>query len=158
MRPVGCGAATGVWLPRAPNLPASASVERAPAETPSRPGRAQGTMTLVPGDPPSNRRLVAAARRWWMDSIGHMSWRRMRELDLDTHALALCAQQVLCTAPLIVAMSAVVQRLTGRHPGYFITRFFGLYGDSADAVERLFSRTSPSIGTPALVLAMVTAI
>src|SRR3954449_6186216 len=94
---------------------------------------------------PSNRRRVEAARRWLANSLGGLGYRRMREIDLDTHALALCAQQVLCTAPLIVAMSAVVQRLTGRHPGYFITRFFGLYGDSADAVERLFSRTSASI-------------
>jgi membrane protein len=82
----------------------------------------------------------------------------MRDIDLDTHALALCAQQVLCTAPLIVAMAAVLQRVTGQHPGYFIVRFFGLYGDSADAVQRLFGRTSPSISTPALVFAMVTAI
>jgi membrane protein len=101
---------------------------------------------------------VVGARRWWLRSIGGSGWRRMRDIDLDTHALALCAQQVLCTAPLIVAMAAVLQRLTGRHPGYFIARFFGLYGDSADAVERLFGRTSPSISTPALVFAMITAI
>lgn len=104
------------------------------------------------------KRLVMTARGWWGRSIGGSGWRRMREIDLDTHALALCAQQVLCTAPLIVAMSAVVQRLTGRHPGYFIVRFFGLYGDSSDAVQRLFSRTSTTISTPALVFAMITAI
>jgi len=115
-------------------------------------------MPLVPAEPPPNRRLVAAARRWWMDSIGLMSWRRMRELDLDTHALALCAQQVLCTAPLIVAMSAVGQRLFGKGAGYFMTRFFGLTGVSATAVTSLFHRTAPSISTPALVFAMVTAL
>lgn len=103
-------------------------------------------------------RLVGVARRWWGRSLGGSGWRRMREIDLDTHALALCAQQVLCTAPLVVAMSAVLQRVTGRHPAYFMVRFFGLYGDSADAVQRLFGRTSPSIGTPALVFAMVTAV
>ena len=113
-------------------------------------------MTSVPRLP--RNRLVMAARGWWTRSIGGSGWRRMREIDLDTHALALCAQQVLCTAPLIVAMSAVLQRLTGRHPGYFIIRFFGLYGDSADAVLKLFGRSSPTIGTPALVFAMLTAI
>jgi len=114
-------------------------------------------MSLVRVISPNGRR-VQVARRWWARSIGGAGWRRMREIDLDTHALALCAQQVLCTAPLIVAMSAVLQRVTGRHPGYFLVRFFGLYGDSADAMVRLFSRTSPSISTPALVFAMVTAI
>ena len=95
----------------------------------------------------STQRLVAGGRAWWRRSIGGHGLRRMRELDLDTHALALCAQQVLCTAPLIVAMSAVLQRLTGRGAGYFMTRFFGLYGDSADDVRRLFGRTAPSIST-----------
>jgi len=114
-------------------------------------------MADVRTSPPGSR-LVAVARRWWLRSLGGSGWRRMREIDLDTHALALCAQQVLCTAPLIVAMSAVLQRVTGRHPGYFIVRFFGLYGDSADAVLKLFSRSSPSISTPALVFAMITAL
>jgi membrane protein len=107
---------------------------------------------------PSNHRLVAAGRAWWSQSLGGHGWRRIRELDLDTHALALCAQQVLCTAPLIVAMSAVLQRESGHGGGYILTRFFGLHGDSALAVTRLFGRTSPSISTWALVLAMVTAV
>ena len=108
--------------------------------------------------PIASSRLVAASRAWWQRSIGGHGVRRMRELDLDTHALALCAQQVLCTAPLIVAMSAVLQRLTGRGAGYFMTRFFGLHDDSAVDVQRLFSRTAPSISTPALVFAMITAV
>jgi membrane protein len=107
---------------------------------------------------PSARRRVAAGREWWARSLGGHGYRRVRELDLDTHALALCAQQVLCTAPLIVAMSAVLQRLTGRGAGYFMTRFFGLYGDSADGVTRLFRRTAPTISTPTLVFAMITAL
>jgi membrane protein len=108
--------------------------------------------------PASTRRLVVAGRAWWQRSIGGHGLRRIRELDLDTHALALCAQQVLCTAPLIVAMSAVLQRTTGRGASYFMTRFFGLTGDSAEDVRRLFSRTAASISTPALVFAMVTAL
>lgn len=106
----------------------------------------------------SPRRRAGAARAWWAQSIGGMGLRRIRELDLDTHALALCAQQVLCTAPLIVAMSAVLQRVNGRGGGYFMTRFFGLHGASATAIERLFGRTAPSISTLALVFAMVTAV
>lgn len=119
--------------------------------------RHEGDNVYVRRTPPP-RRLVTAAREWWLRSIGVMGWRRMRELDLDTHALALCAQQVLCTAPLVVAMSAVGQRLFDKGAGYFMTRFFGLYGDSADAVTSLFHRTAPSISTPALVFAMATAV
>lgn len=110
-------------------------------------------MTPRPG-----RRHIAAGRAWWANSIGGHGYRRIRELDLDTHALALCAQQVLCTAPLIVAMSAVLQKLSGQGAGYFMIRFFGLHGSSAVDVTRLFRRTAPAIGTPALVLAMVTAL
>lgn len=106
----------------------------------------------------SSNRLVAAGRAWWDRSLGGHGWRRIRELDLDTHALALCAQQVLCTAPLVVAMSAVLQRETGRSVGYVISRFLGLSGGSAADVQSLFGRTSPSISTLALVLAMVTAL
>jgi membrane protein len=108
---------------------------------------------------PSRRRRADAARSWWARSIGGHGLRRIRELDLDTHALAFCAQQVLCTAPLVVAISAVAQRFTGRSVGYAMSRFFGLYGDSAAAVDRLFRRTSPtSISMFALVFAMVTAV
>jgi membrane protein len=107
---------------------------------------------------PSARRRIAAGRAWWENSLGGHGYRRVRELDLDTHALALCAQQVLCTAPLIVAVSAVLQRLTGKGAGYFMTRFFGLYGDSADDVTRLFRRTAPTISTFTLVFAMITAL
>jgi membrane protein len=106
----------------------------------------------------SARRRIEAGRAWWEDSLGGHGYRRVRELDLDTHALALCAQQVLCTAPLIVAVSAVLQRLTGKGAGYFMTRFFGLYGDSADDVTRLFRRTAPTISTFTLVVAMITAL
>lgn len=101
---------------------------------------------------------MAAARAWWTQSLGGRGWRRIRELDLNTHALALCAQQVLCTAPLIVAMSAVLQRTTGKGVGYVMTRFFGLHGDSAADVQHLFGRTAPSISTMALIFAMLVAI
>ena len=107
---------------------------------------------------PSARRRVQASREWWARSLYGSGWRRIRELDLDTHALALCAQQVLCTAPLIVAISAVLQRVQGHGVSVYMTRFFGLHDESATAVERLFGRSSPSISTLALIFAMATAV
>jgi membrane protein len=106
---------------------------------------------------PSSPRRFAAGRRWLANSLGGRGYKRIREIDLDTHALALCAQQVLCTAPLIVAMGAVLQRWTGHGAAYFIDRFFGLSGKSALAVDSLFARNS-HIGTPSLVFALVTSL
>src|SRR3954451_17545585 len=106
---------------------------------------------------PSNRRRVEAARRWLANSLGGLGYCRSREIDLDTHALALCAQQVLCTAPLIVAMGAVLQRFTHHGAAYFIDRFFGLTGESASSVDRLFARNS-HISTPSLIFALATAV
>ncbi|MDQ2797515.1 MAG: YihY/virulence factor BrkB family protein [Actinomycetota bacterium] len=103
-------------------------------------------------------RLVVAGRSWWGRSLGGRSFSRMRELDLDTHALALCAQQVLCTAPLVVAMSAVLQRTTGKNVSVVISKFFGLHDDSADDITKLFGRSSNSISTTALVLGLITAV
>jgi membrane protein len=107
---------------------------------------------------PSTRSRVVAGREWLARSLYGSGYRRIRELDLDTHALALCAQQVLCTAPLVVATSAVLERTTGHGVSVVIARFFGLNDASRDAVERLFGRSAPSISTLALVFAMVTAV
>ena len=106
---------------------------------------------------PGSRR-IAAGRAWLSRSLGGRGYRRVRELDLDTHALALCAQQVLCTAPLIVAISAVLRRTTGHGIAVVMARFFGLHGDSRADVKQLFGRTAPSISTLTLVLGMLTAI
>lgn len=115
-------------------------------------------MALVRFPPPSTRRRVAAGRAWWAQTLYGSGWRRIRELDLDTHALALCAQQVLCTAPLLVAISAVSERTMGRGVDFYMVKFFGLEGGSASAVTRLFDRTALSISTVALVIAMITAV
>lgn len=106
----------------------------------------------------SANRRVAAARTWWGQSIGGRGLARVRELDLDTHALALCAQQVLCTAPLVVALSAVLQRETGNNISVYIARFFGLSDDSEDDIARLFGRTSASISTPTLIIGLIVAV
>ena len=106
----------------------------------------------------SFRRRIAAGRAWWSQSLGGAGLRRVRELDLDTRALALGAQQLLCTAPLIVAISAVAQPTAGRGVGYATARFFDLDGYSADAVIRLFCRSSSSISVPALVFSLIIAV
>src|SRR3954467_5050799 len=115
-------------------------------------------MTIVDGSPRRSipgGRLVAGGRAWWSRSLGGRGYRRVRELDLDTHTLALCAQQVLCTAPLIVAISAVLQRATGHGVTRVMARFFGLHGDSRADVQQLFGRTAPSISTLTLILGML---
>ncbi|SHF62662.1 membrane protein [Jatrophihabitans endophyticus] len=103
-------------------------------------------------------RLVTAGRAWWGRSLGGRGLNRIRELDLDTHALALCAQQVLCTAPLVVAVSAVLQRTTGQGVSVYVSRFLGLRAEATGDIERLLGRSSNSISTTALVVGMVTAI
>jgi membrane protein len=106
---------------------------------------------------PSARHRLDAGRHWLANSLGGHGYRRIREIDLDTHALALCAQQVLCTAPLIVAMGAVLQRFTDHGAAYFIERFFGLTGESAGSVDKLFAPDA-HISTFSLVFALVTSI
>ena len=106
---------------------------------------------------PLPSRQFMAARHWLANSLGGRGYRKMRETNLDLHALALCAQQVLCTAPLIVALGSVLQRETGKGAASFIIRFFGLYGQSADAVNRLFTRTT-RISTFELVFALITSL
>ncbi|MDT4920086.1 MAG: rane protein [Pseudonocardiales bacterium] len=112
---------------------------------------------MAPMNNPSSRRRLAAGRRWLANSLGGRGYKRIREIDLDTHALALCAQQVLCTAPLVVAMGAVLQRWTGHGAAYFIDRFYGLTGNSAAAVDKLFARNT-HIGTFSLVFALATSL
>ncbi len=107
---------------------------------------------------PQTARLIRSGRQWWHRSLGGRGYTRVRELDLDTHALALCAQQVLCTAPLMVAMSAVLQRFTGRNMSGYVARFFGLHTEAGHDIVRLFGRTSDRISTPALVIGLVTAV
>jgi membrane protein len=106
---------------------------------------------------PVERGRLAAARRWLANSLGGRGYKRIREIDLDTHALALCAQQVLCTAPLIIAMGAVLQRWTGHGSAYFIDKFFGFTGKSADSIDSLFAKQT-HISTSSLVFALLTSV
>ncbi len=65
---------------------------------------------------------------------GHV-WRRTQELNLATHSLALAAQQIFCTAPLLVAFAAVRHR--GR-VGEVLSRYLGLSPTASHEVDSLF--------------------
>jgi membrane protein len=57
------------------------------------------------------RRNTVVGRLMRMPLVRYV--REAREKDLGTHLLAISAQQLLCTAPLAVALGAVGKRLTG---------------------------------------------
>lgn len=106
-----------------------------------------------------SRRYVESSRTWWQGSLPGSAVRRVRELDLDTHALALCAQQVLCTAPLVVAMSAVLRREEGDGVGPVSAKFFGLKHEAAQSVSQLLDRSSDSsVSNGALIFSLITAV
>ena len=65
---------------------------------------------------------------------------------------------MLCVAPLVVAISALTQRLLHRNVSFYITRFLGLRGKSANDVEQLFGRSAHSIGTVDLLIGLVATI
>jgi membrane protein len=99
--------------------------------------------------------VVSRPRHWWWwarDTAG-----RIQELNLPTHVLALSAQQVLCTAPLVVALSAVLQRETGRGVGSVISRFFGLRAGAEADLDALFAG-SGAVSETALVVGLVVAV
>ncbi len=103
------------------------------------------------------RRRVADGLKRRADSLPGHGWRRAHELDLATQTLALGAQQVLCTAPLLVAASAVVQRAGGRGMGGFVAHILGLNGTAAGAVTALF-QSSSTVDMTELVIGLMVAV
>ncbi len=91
--------------------------------------------------------------RWTNGLPGH-SWRKAHEAGLVILTLALSAQQVLCAAPLLVAMSAVVRRLNGTDMGVMLAHVLGLTGDAAGDVSALFVN-SARVTTRSLVTGLV---
>ncbi|MGN6608435.1 MAG: hypothetical protein ACTHMS_15660 [Jatrophihabitans sp.] len=77
---------------------------------------------------------------------------------MSTHAMAFSAQQLLCTVPLVVAISAVVPHGPGRGVAYATVNLFGLDGASATAVTALLSRHTSSVSVSALVVSMIGAV
>ena len=108
--------------------------------------------------------MIAALRE--RASTGAARWRgtgaarvygRARHYNLVAHVLALGAQQVLCTAPLVVAVSAVVQRVSGRGMGQLLSTLFGLDPEASASVDRLFSG-SQRVSMTELVIGLVVAL
>ncbi|MDP9091816.1 MAG: YihY/virulence factor BrkB family protein [Actinomycetota bacterium] len=66
-------------------------------------------------------------------------WRRAEALNLATLSLALAAQQMLCTAPLLVAFSVVARRTKGASIGPPLARYLGLSHRASDVVVGLFA-------------------
>lgn len=97
--------------------------------------------------PTTGTRRRQLAYRWRESYLG-ACWRRSDALDLPTAALALGAQEVLCTAPLFVALSAVIVRFRLGYVGGFLDDMLGLDVDSARAVRELFDATrAPDLGS-----------
>lgn len=108
----------------------------------------------------TDRRAALAARvevlitRWEQSLPGH-AWQRGQRLDVATHTLALAAQQVLCTAPLLVAMSALLRRFHLGSAVVLLANLLGLDAPSTTALTSLFRTTfRPSLGVLVLGLAL----
>ena len=78
---------------------------------------------------------------------GHM-WQRVMHRDLAAHSLALAAQQVLCTGPLVVAVSAVMGAYGLGTVGELLTHLFDLTPEASAALASLFRpHGSPGLRT-----------
>lgn len=77
------------------------------------------------------------------DRYAGAMWQRVMHRDLAAHSLALAAQQVLSTGPLLVAGSAVTQRLGYGSAGELLAQLLGLKGESEAALAALFTATKP---------------
>lgn len=93
----------------------------------------------------------------WRGTGAARVYGRARHYNLFAHVLALGAQQVLCTAPLVVAVSAVVERISGRGMGQLLSGLYGLKPDAARDVDRLFSG-SARVSMTELVIGLVVAL
>ena len=101
-------------------------------------------------------RASSGAARWRGTGAARV-YGRARHYNLVAHVLALGAQQVLCTAPLVVAVSAVVERVSGRGMGALLSTLFGLNPAAARDVDRLFSG-SERVSMTELVIGLLVAL
>ena len=67
--------------------------------------------------------------------------RRAAELNLPTHSLALAAQQILCTAPLLVAFSVARRHADTQNIGDVLTHYLALTPAAAQDVASLFDNS-----------------
>jgi membrane protein len=84
------------------------------------------------------RDWAAAQQQRLEASFIGMSWRRAAELNLPTHSLALAAQQILCTAPLLVAFSVVRRNAETQNIGEVLTHYLALTPAASRDVGSLF--------------------
>ena len=92
-------------------------------------------------------RAQAISARWNASFLGEL-WRRSDTLNLGTAALALGAQEVLCTAPLLVSLSTLMVHFHLGFVGGFLTDVLGLSPDARDYVNALFlPKKNPSLLT-----------
>jgi len=82
-----------------------------------------------------------AVRHRFDESFIGMGWRRAAELNLPTHSLALAAQQVLCTAPLLVSFSLAKRHVASENIGDVLTRYLALSPAASNDVRPLFDNS-----------------
>ncbi|HEY8301463.1 MAG TPA: hypothetical protein VIG48_06170 [Jatrophihabitans sp.] len=80
--------------------------------------------------------------------------RETREQDLGVHLLAISAQQLLCTAPLAVALGAVGKRLTGVSFAGVLTYLLDLTPQAEHEIDAALAG-SPNVSLSALLLNLV---
>ncbi|MHA3701905.1 YhjD/YihY/BrkB family envelope integrity protein [Jatrophihabitans sp. YIM 134969] len=113
-------------------------------------------MTVAPSFAALRERTGSAVARWQETGAARV-YGRARHYNFVAHVLALGAQQVLCTAPLVVAVSAVVERVSGRGMGELLATLFGLDPEAAADVDRLFSG-SARVSMAELVIGLLVAL
>ena len=98
----------------------------------------------------SRMRRTEIARRWtgsrWGRAVTHH-----RRLDLATYTLAMAAQLVLCAAPLLVAVSAILRKLHQGSMAAVLADYLSLDQEARKDIYRLFSPSAPPTWTDLLV-------
>jgi membrane protein len=84
------------------------------------------------------RDWAAATQQRLERSFVGVGWRRAAELNLPTHSLALAAQQILCTAPLLVAFSVIRRHPATQNIGDVLTHYLALSPAASQDVGSLF--------------------
>ena len=104
-----------------------------------------------------SQRRIAQWQRRYLAGLPARGWRRAMELSLGTHSLAMAAQQILCTAPLLVAFSALNQGDRSTSVGAVLSRYLGLSRGASKDVAMLFT-TSRSLATTDTLVGLVVAL
>lgn len=120
-------------------------------------GDLQVTPSGQPGGAPGWRGRSAVWGQRFAATLFGRGWRRGIELSLPTHSLALAAQQILCTAPLLVAFSAVERRAGDQNVGSVLSHYLGLSPAASRDVGALFN-DSDSVSTDDRIVGLLAAL